>query len=213
MSSIGDLAVLAFVVAVPAILAALAISLLVRDTVLTRLGGLLLLATAALVPLLFAYAWPLGIAGAVLGGAAAALRSGRGLGTLHRVLLIVAVLSLVGLPAGILEASRIQIDETFDRCAGDRAVAAIEHSRAAGRGYPANVGEIALEDGGSIYSGSCYIGSGTNWLYRVTKPGTYTVGYWVDWSVIKHVCLHSAGSQGWSCGFERWGPFRPGEMD
>jgi hypothetical protein len=82
-------------------------------------------------------------------------------------------------------------------------------SRAGGQGYPTDTLEILAQDQVRYGSGSCPLGSAGNWLYRVGAPGTYTFGYWVDWRLAKHVCLHTSGPEGWSCGFGQWGPFPP----
>jgi hypothetical protein len=205
-------AVLVVLLAVgPAALAAGGVVLIARRSIVAIGGGLVLLAVAALVPLLFAYAIAIGIAGAVVGGTAAAIWQGRRIGWVHRTFVAASVVALVAVPMLVIEANRIQGAESYDRCAGDKAIAAIEQSRAAGKGYPSDMHEVALQDG--EYGDSCYVSNGVNWLYRVGVPGTYTLGYWVDWRLARHVCRHVAGTRGWSCGFESWGPFRPGETD
>jgi len=196
----------------PGALAAIGIVLLSRRVLPAVVGGLVLLVVAAVLPLAFAYVYPLGIAGAVVGGSAATVWKGKPLGWRHRAVLAGALVFLLAAPLALIEAGRVQADETFDRCAADKAVAIVEQSRAAGKGYPADMHEISLADD-SFAVGPCYVSNGVNWLYRVGVPGTYTLGYWVDWPLTRRVCLHEARTQGWSCGFEQWGPFRRGEVD
>ena len=212
MTDLGDAIFLVIFLGLPGVLAALGVTLLARKTLAAVAAGLALLVPAALLPLAFGYAIALGVGGAVLGGTAAALWQGRRLGLLYRTYLAIAVLSMVVVPAGLLNASQIQADESFDRCDADKAVAVVEQSQATGHGYPADLHAIATQDG-SYGDEPCYVSNGVNWLYKVGVPGTYTLGYWVDWRVTRHVCLHTARTPGWSCGFESWGPFRPGEVD
>jgi len=195
----------------PGALAAGGVILITRRSILAIGAGLVLLIAAALLPLLFAYAFLIGIAGAVVGGTAAAIWRGGRIGWVHRTLLAVSIVALVAVPLLAIEANRIQGAESYDRCAGDKAIAVIERSRASGAGYPSDMHEVALQDG--EYGDPCYVSNGVHWLYKLGVPGTYTLGYWVDWRVARHVCLHVAGTRGWSCGFENWGPFRPGETD
>lgn len=195
----------------PGALAAAAVALLSRRTRSAVAGGLVLLAAAALLPLTFVYAIAVGVAGGLLGGSMAAVWVGRRLSWPHRSLTAFAVLALVAVPVLVTVAFQIKEDESYDRCAAEKAVVVVEQNRAAGRGYPDNMREIAMQDG--EYGDPCYVSNGVNWLYRVGTPGTYTLGYWVDWHVARRVCLHTAGTQGWSCAFERWGLFRPGEVD
>jgi hypothetical protein len=209
MTTAGDAFVVALLVGGPALLAYAALSMLARHSALPVIAGLVLLGVAALFPLYFGYAGALGIAGGVLGGIAGAVRARRGTGWPHRALLALAILSLLAVPVAIFEASRIQSDEDFDRCAANKAVEIIDQHRAAG--YPADMHEISMLD--DSFGSGCYVGNGTNWLYRVSPPGTYTVGYWVDWPFARHVCLHTAKTQGWTCGFEQWQQFTPGERD
>lgn len=192
--------------AVPGVLAFAGATLLTRRTPVGVLAGTALLLVAGLVPLWLAYAYAYGIAGAVAGAVAAALR-GRRAWTLAAT----AILVVLAEPLLIINVAQVRADEAYSRCAADRAVAAVESSRQQGRGYPANMNEIA--DGDGEYGDPCYVNSSVNWLYRVSVPGSYTLGYWVDWRVARHVCLHASGTQGWACGFESWGPFKPGEVD
>jgi hypothetical protein len=212
MTDFGDAIFLAIFLGLPGVLAAGGVTLLARKTLPAVAGGLALLVPAALLPLAFGYAIVLGVAAAVLGGTAAALWQGRRLGLLHRTYLALAVLSMIVVPAGLINASEIQAHESFDRCAADKAVAIVEQSQATGQGYPADLHAIAMDDG-NYGDRPCYLSNGVNWLYKVGGQGTYTLGYWVDWRVTRRVCLHAARTQGWSCGFEMWGPFRPGEVD
>jgi hypothetical protein len=203
-----------FLVVVASILGGLAfagVTLLVRRTPFSVPAGAALILIAGFVPLLLAFVYPFGIAAAVAGAGVAAVRSRRRLAWAGWILVAAAVVVLVGEPALLINASEVQAEETYSRCAADKAVAAIEKSRAEGRGYPADMREVAQFDG--EYGDNCYVSNGVNWLYRVSAPGTYTVGYWVDWRATRHVCLHTARSQGWTCGFETWGPFKPGEVD
>jgi hypothetical protein len=209
MTTAGDAFVVVLLIGGPALLAYAALSMLARRSALSVIGGVVLLGVAALFPLYFGYAGALGIAGAVLGSIAGAIRARRGTGWLHRVLLALAILSLLVVPLAVFEASTIQSEEDFNRCAANKAVAIIDQHRAGG--YPADMHEISMFD--DSFGSGCYVGNGTNWLYRVSKPDTYTVGYWVDWPFVRHVCLHTAGTQGWSCGFEQWQQFSPGERD
>lgn len=190
----------------PALLAPIGLVLLARRTRSVVLLGLALLATSALLPLAFGYAISLGIAGAVLGGSAAAAWEGLRLGRLHRTLLTAAVLGLIAVPVLVIEAYQIQVDETYDRCAAEKALAIVDQSQIAGH---ANITDIAMQDG-QYGDRPCYVSNGVNWLYSVGEPAAYTLGYWVDWRVTRRVCLHAARTQGWSCGFERWGPSSQG---
>ena len=202
---------LVFVAAVPGALAFAGVVLLGRRRPATIVVGVVLVAGAGFVPFLFAYGWPVAAAGAVLGALVAAIWSGRRIGWPHRAVLAGAVILVAAEPVLTFNGWEIYSAETYDRCAADKAVASIEQSRAGGRGYPADMGAVAQGDG--EYGDTCYVSNGVNWLYRVAAPGTYTVGYWVDWRLARRVCLHTASSAGWSCGFEMWGPFRPGEVD
>lgn len=209
---LGGIVATVFLFGLPAVLAAAAVTLLARRTPPAVAGGMALLAVAAVLPLGFAYAIGLGVAGAVLGGTVAATWQGRRLGWPHRTYLALAVLTLIVVPVGLLAAWQIQTDESFDRCAADKAVAVVDHVRTADGSLPANMTEISMLDG--TYGEGCYISNGVNWLYRIgPAPGSYTLGYWVDWHVARRVCLHSAGTPGWICGFEAWDQFRPGEID
>lgn len=176
------------------------------------IGGTLLVLFAGVLPLAFAYAWPAGVAGAAIGSMVAAVRYGRRVDWPRRILPLAAVLIVIVEPALVLNVSQVREDETYSRCAADKAVAVVEQSRIEGKGYPQDIHEIALADG-AYGDKPCYVSNGVNWLYRIDASGRYTLGYWVDWRVTRNVCLHTAGKQGWSCGFEAWGPFRPGEID
>lgn len=204
-------AALIFIVAVPGALAFAGVVILTCRKRATTAAGIIIVVGAGFVPFLFAYGWAIAAAGAALGACAAAIWRGWRAGWTHRAVLAGAVVLVAAEPGLTFNGWGIYSNETYDRCAAQKAVAAIERYRASGRGYPADMGEIALADG--EYGDSCFVSRGVNWLYRVAAPGTYTVGYWVDWRLARRVCLHTARSSGWSCGFEAWGPFRPGEVD
>lgn len=197
-------------IAVAAIAGALGIVALARPRAWTAAAGVLLVVAAGFLPPLAAFGFGPALAGIVLGGAAAALWKGWRASARKRAALGVAVAWLAIEPLGVLTAYQIRADETFDRCSAGKAIAIVEASRAAGRGYPTTMNEISLQD--DSYGTGCYVSRGTNWLYRVGPGATYTLGYWVDWRVVRRVCLYSPRG-GWSCGFESWGPFRPGELD
>ena len=205
-----DAAVIA-VAAIPGALAFAGVVLLARRNRAATAAGIVIVVAAGFVPFLFAYGWAVAAAGGAAGACAAAVWSGRPVGWTHRAVLAAAVVVVAAEPVLTFNGWEIYSNETYDRCAAEKAVAAIELSRASGRGYPADMGEIALADG--EYGDACYVSRGVNWLYRVAAPGTYTIGYWVDWRFARRVCLHTARSSGWSCGFEAWGPFRTGEVD
>ena len=207
---IGDWIALLVILAIPAAIAFAGTTLLLRRTRFAMLGGVALLLVAGLVPLLLAYAYWLGVIAAGVGPLAAAAWHWRRLATPGWALAAAALVVVVGEQLLIFTVLTVQADERFSRCAGDMAIAAVAKSVAQGRGYPENMPEVAAFDG---EYGECYVTNNVNWLYRVSAPGTYTLGYWVDWHVTRHVCLHKAQTQGWTCGFEMWGPFKPGEVD
>ena len=198
--------------AIPGVLAFTAVTLLITRTWAGVVAGAALLLVAGLVPLLLAYGYVFGIAAAAVGAAAAVARSRHAMTTPGWALATAAVLVLVAEPLVVSYVSQVRADESYSRCAADRALAVVESARTGGGGYPADMHEIALADGG-YGVGRCYVSNGVNWLYRVSAHGSYTLGYWVDWRVTRHVCLHAARTQGWTCGFETWGPFKPGEVD
>ncbi|HET9782113.1 MAG TPA: hypothetical protein VFR33_10070 [Candidatus Dormibacteraeota bacterium] len=209
---IGDWIFLLVLLAIPGLLAFAGTTLVLRRTLLNVLGGAALLLVAGFVPLLLAYTYALGIAAAVVGAIAAALRGRRRIAPSGWALSGAAIALLVAEPVLIINVSQVQADETYSRCAGDKAVAAIAKFRQQGEGYPADMHDIAMADG-EYGVGACYVSPGVNWLYRVDIPGAYTLGYWVNWRVTRHVCLYSSRTPGWRCGFEAWGPFKPGEVD
>lgn len=200
------------ILAIPAVLAFAGTTLLLTRSALGIVGGLALILVAGFVPLLLAYTIVLGVAAAVVGAVAAVVRTWRRMAPAGWVLAAGAVLVLIAEPLLVFNVSLVQADESYSRCAGDAAIAAIQKSVAQGRGYPADMGGVAQFDG-EYGVGACYVSPGVNWLYRVSIPGTYTLGYWVDWRVTRHVCLFSSRTRAWSCGFEAWGPFKPGEVD
>ena len=207
-----DLIFIVLYLGIPGAMAFSGVRLMAARSPLAIGAGVLVLIFAGLIPIEFAYAWSIGTAGAVIGGTAAALRYGRRVRWPRRVLWAAAVVLLIAEPVVVLTASSIQADETYSRCAADKAVGVVEKSRADGHGYPPTMHDVAMADG-EYGDTPCYVSNGVNWLYRVSVPGDYTLGYWVDWHVTRHVCLHAARTQGWTCGFELWGPFRPGEVD
>ena len=197
--------------AVPGGLAAAGILFLARRGVVGMVAGTALLVAAAAFTFLLAYGFLVGVAAAGAGAAAAALVTGLGAGWTVRARVAVAAILVVLAPLAVTEGARVQADESFSRCAAGKALAAIQKSVTAGEGYPADMGEISSIDHG--YGSGCYVSSGVNWLYRVYPPGSFTLGYWVDWRVSRRVCLYSSRTRSWSCGFESWGLFRPGEVD
>lgn len=200
-----------FLLSSPAFLAFAGTTLLLRRKPLFVLGGAAFVLVAGLWPLLLGYGFVLRIVSEVVGAAAAAAIWWRRLATPGWVLAAVALVVLVGEPVLALNVWQVQNAESYDRCAGNMAVASIQKSVAQGRGYPADMYDVAAGDG-EYGVGPCYVGNGTNWLYRVAAPN-YTIGYWDDWHVTRHVCLYTSRSNGWTCGFEMWGPFKPGEVD
>lgn len=207
-----DWILLLVTLAIPATIAFAGVTLVLRRTPRTVLGGGALILVAGFIPLLLAYSFAPGIAATVVGAAVAAARNWSGMAARGWVLAAAAVVVLIAEPVLVLNVTQVQEDERYSRCAGDMAIAAVAKSVAQGEGYPADMGEVANFDG-EYGVGDCYVSNDVNWLYRVSIPGTYTLGYWVDWRVTRHVCLHKAGTQGWTCGFEMWGPFKPGERD
>lgn len=210
MSALDVLAAI-LLVGLTAIPGALGIRLLAGSQPLTAVLGAALLIVAGVLPLLLAFGFAPAVFGLVLGGAAVALWRGRSSTWPKRAVLAVAVAWLAIEPLLLLTAFQIRSDETYSRCAADKAVAVVEASRSGGHGYPASIHDISEQDG-SYGEGSCYVSNGVNWLYRVNN-GSYALGYWVDWRVTRRVCIHHSGASGWTCGFEVWGPFRPGETD
>src|SRR2546429_28369 len=96
------------------------------------------------------------------------------------------------------------------RCEGEVAIRTIEADHARDGHYPPDIHTMAV-DSDRYESPSCPIYQNVDWLYRSGSQG-YTVGYWNDWLLLgKHICLHTSGHQGWNCGLNQWGPFRPGE--
>jgi hypothetical protein len=114
-------------------------------------------------------------------------------------------------PLTWLELGNISAYERIDRCQGNVAIATIDGDRAQNGYYPRTVHDFAV-DSDSYDDQNCPLLQGVNWLYRASPRG-YTVGYWVSWLVASDVCLHSSGQQGWTCGLNQWGPFKPGETD
>ncbi|HET7338467.1 MAG TPA: hypothetical protein VFK22_02870 [Candidatus Dormibacteraeota bacterium] len=200
------------ILAIPAVLAFAGTTLLLRRSALGMLGGAALILVTGFFPLLLAYSFLLGIAAVVVGAVAAIVREWRGMPPAGWALAAAAFAVVVAEPLLVFNISLVQADETYSRCAADMAVTAIQRSVAQGRGYPADMREVAQFDG-EYGVGACYVSPGVNWLYRVSIPGTYTLGYWVDWRVTRHVCLFNSRTRAWSCGFETWGPFKPGEVD
>lgn len=218
-SEAGDLLTILVLLVIPGGAAFAAVYLMARSTARGIAGGLLLALIAGLIPLFLAYAFSIGILGSALGVSAGAFAYGRGLTWQHRTWLGVAMVIVIAEPVVALNAWQVRSEETYSRCAADEAVSAIELSRREGRGYPPDMIEVAAADG-HYGDTPCYVSKGVNWLYRTTNPGDYaigyagyTLGYWVDWRVTRRVCLYSSASRIWSCGFETWGPFRPGETD
>ena len=209
---IVDWIVLIILMAIPAVLAFAGVALLLWRKPAAMAGGAALILVAGFIPLLLAYVVWLGVVGAVIGAIAAAARQWRRMAGASLAMAVAAVLVVGAEPVLVLNVRQVQIDESYGRCAGDKAIAAIQKSVAQGRGYPVDMAEVARFDG-EYGDPDCYVSNDVNWLYRVAAPGTYTLGYWVDWRVTRRVCLHTAHSQGWSCGFEAWGPFKPGEVD
>jgi len=179
---------------------------------LARIGlGLLLLFACVILPWFLGYGWFLGSLAAVLGAVVAFVQLFGKVAWLARVGLVAAIAFLPIEPAAFLFLDNMQTAERIDRCEGEVAVRTIDADRAQEGHYPPDIHTVAV-DSGRDESPSCPLYNGVNWLYRPGRTG-YTVGYWNDWLVGKHVCLHTSGQQGWSCGLNQWGPFRPGETD
>lgn len=213
MSALDLISVLLLVALVGVAGAVALLALASSRPLLAYLGFFLVIAAGAL-PLGLAYGFGAGLLGLVLGGGAVAVWRGRSSSWPKRGLLAVAAVWLVVEPLLLLNAFQIRAEETFSRCASEKAVVLVEASRRRGEGYPASVADIAAQDD-SFGRGGCSVGNGVNWLYRVNIGGSYFIGYWVDWHVTRRVCIERVGdgATGWSCGFEDWGPFRPGETD
>ncbi len=218
-SELGDLVTILILLAIPGGVAFTAVYMLARPTRLSIAGGVGLALIAGFIPFYLAYAFLLGILGAAIGVVLGAFVFGRRLAWQHRIWFAAAFAIVIAEPVTVLNAWQVQTDEAYSRCAANEAVAGIEKSRRDGRGYPTDMYDVAAADG-SYGDTPCYVSNGVNWLYRTTNPNNYaigyanyTIGYWVDWRVIRRVCLYRSTSPGWTCGFEMWGPFRPGEID
>jgi hypothetical protein len=179
---------------------------------LAKLGlGFLLLFACVILPWFLGYGWYLGTLAAVLGALVAFVQLFGKAGWLARLGFVAAIAFLPIEPTAFLFVSNLQAAERVDRCEAEVAVRTIEADRAQEGHYPPDLHTVAV-DSDRYESPSCPLYNGVNWLYRIGGKD-YTVGYWNDWLVGKHVCLHRSGEPGWSCGLNQWGPFRPGETD
>jgi hypothetical protein len=205
------MAALAYLIVLLAVLALAgwgALTLLAQRS-LTRIGlGLLLLLACILLPFFLYYGWFYGTLAAVSGAVVAAVQLFRKVGWVARVGFVVAIAFVLIEPAASVFLDDRQAAERIDRCEGEVAVRTIEAARRGEGHYPPDLHTVAV-DSERYGSPSCPLYIQINWLYRAGETD-YTVGYWRDWLVGKHVCLHSSGQNGWSCGLNRWGPFSPG---
>ncbi|MDQ6882605.1 MAG: MFS transporter [Candidatus Dormibacteraeota bacterium] len=183
-----------------------AIRFLAQGTVKTISIGVLSLLASLILPLFFGrYGWPIGTLSAVMGAIVATVqffmqrRWKAGLSLVGAVALIAT-----GSPF-LVFVSYLQEAEQVDRCQADVAVKAIELTPWAGGRFPADIHDVAMAVD-RFQSPSCTAFVPNHYLYRAGSTD-YTFGYWNDWIIGKHVCLHSAGQHGWSCGLNRWGPF------
>ena len=173
---------------------------------LTRIGlGLLLLLACVVVPFFLYYGWFYGTLAAVLGMAVAAVQLFGKVRRLARVGFVVAIAFVLIEPGASVFLDDRQTAERLARCQGDVAIRTIKADLARDGHYPPDIHTMAV-DSGPYENPSCPIYQNVNWLYRA-GPTDYTLGYWVDWRVGKHVCLHASSQRGWSCGLNRWGPF------
>ena len=158
---------------------------------LVRSGlGLLFLFACVILPFFLGYGWAYGTLAAVLGAVVAGVQLFGKVGWLARVGLVVVIAFIAIEPAAWLWVDNLQ-------------TARDGH-------YPPDIHTVAV-DSDRYESPSCPIYQNVDWLYRSGSQG-YTVGYWNDWLLLgKHICLHTSGHQGWNCGLNQWGPFRPGE--
>jgi hypothetical protein len=188
-----------------------ALRLLARGSLAAIGLGLLLLFACVILPFFLGYGWAYGTLAAVLGAVLAFVQRVGKVGWLARAGLVVAIAFISIGPAAWLFADNLQTAERIGRCWGEVAIRTIEADRAGEGRYPPDLHTVAV-DSGPYESPSCPIYQGVNWLYHAGRTD-YTFGYWNDWLLGKQVCLHTAGQQGWSCGLNQWGPFRPGETD
>src|SRR5579864_67428 len=175
-------------------------------------GGLLML-TSLYAPFLLAYSWVFGVVPIVIGGTIAAVQHFKGASGLRRAGLVLAivVLSLGG--QLLIAGSDASSSEQISRCQGQVAIRAIADYRAQFGVYPPTVHDFAIEsESASIENQNCPLYNNVNWLYR-PSAGRYVVGYWTQWLLVRNVCMHESTNPGWTCGLERWGPFKPGEKD
>ena len=186
-----------------------ALRLLARRSLVSTGLGLLLLVACVILPFFLGYGWPYGTIAAVLGAVVAFVQLFGKVGWLARVGLVVAIAFVTIEPPAWLFLDNVQTAERIGRCWGEVAIRTIEADRARDGHYPPDIHTVAV-DSGPYESPSCPIYQGINWLYQAGRTD-YTLGYWKDWLLAKHVCLHSADQPGWTCGLNRWGPFRPGE--
>jgi hypothetical protein len=184
-----------------------ALTLLVQRS-LARTGfGLLLLLACIVLPFFLSYGWFYGSLAAAIGAVVAAVQLFGRVGWVARVGFVVAIAFVLIEPAASVFYDDRQTAERFGRCEGDVAIRTIRADLARDGHYPPDIHTVAV-DSAPYESPSCPIYQNVNWLYHAGQTD-YTLGYWVDWRVGKHVCLHSSGQKGWSCGLNRWGPFSP----
>ena len=174
----------------------------------TKIGlGLLLLLACIILPFFLYYGWFYGTLAAAIGVAVAAVQLFGKVGWLGRVGFVAPVAFVLVEPAASVVFSDVQAAESLARCQGEVAIKTIKGDRARDGHYPPDIHTVAV-DSDRYESPSCPLYNNVNWLYRAGQSD-YTLGYWVDWRVGKHVCLHAASREGWSCGVNRWGPFSP----
>ena len=185
----------------------LAIRCLLQSSPHVVAAGVLLLVIAVVAPLFLAYGWVYGVAAAVIGGMASAVRGIKQAGWIKRLVVVAAVLFMGIEPVGSLWLANGQADERISRCQGDVVIRTLQRGVAPSGPYPVTLHDIAIasEDNGDQ---NCPLYQGAKVLYLATPTG-YTVGYWADWWFVKDVCLQSSGQHGWTCGLNRWGPFQP----
>ena len=178
---------------------------------LVRSGlGLLFLFACVILPFFLGYGWAYGTLAAVLGAVVAGVQLFGKVGWLARVGLVVVIAFIAIEPAAWFWVDNLQTAERIGRCEGEVAIRTIEADHARDGHYPPDIHTVAV-DSDRYESPSCPIYQNVDWLYRSGSQG-YTVGYWNDWLLLgKHICLHTSGHQGWNCGLNQWGPFRPGE--
>jgi hypothetical protein len=174
-------------------------------------AGVALILASIYAPFLLAYSWVIGVFPIVVGSLLAAIQQFKQARWVKRIGLSVAIVLLAVGAQPLILVSDASASEGVSRCQGDVAVRTIDGFRAHNGAYPPTVHDFAVlsED---YEDPNCPIYQNVNWLYRQSATG-YTVGYWTDWYVVKNVCLHRSGHNGWSCGLNQWGPFAAGETD